>query len=454
MRSRWATILCMLSATAGCGGVHSADPLSGGATTVFDATDGAYANPAPNLTDTDCNAFNLGHTVFDGNWVTAPATTSDMDGLGPLYNQRSCSGCHSHDGRSKPFDTTGALLGMLYRLSIPGADVNGGPLGDAVYGGQLRPYGILGVPGDGTPVVAYSPVPGQFGDRTTYELQKPAYSVTAWNYGPPDASLMMSARTGPAVFGLGLLEAISESDILANIKTNDPDGVVGKANYVWDQASGTTKLGRFGWKANQPSVSQQTQGALNGDIGITSALYPDETCTPTMTACNAATRGPQPDIVDPRLSSLILYMQTLAVPARRSLTDETALHGEKLFAEFGCASCHVPTFVTGTLAGLPEVSGQTIHPYTDLLLHDMGPDLADNRPDYLASGTEWRTTPLWGIGLLQQVNGHDLLLHDARARGISEAILWHGGEALAAKERFRLATLADRNALLAFLNSL
>jgi CxxC motif-containing protein (DUF1111 family) len=452
MSRRHATLL--LSLLAGCGGTPAADPLSGGSTTVFDVTEGAYADPASNLAGTGLDAFNLGHSVFNGNWVTAPATTADLDGLGPLFNQRSCSSCHSRDGRSRPFDANGALLGMLYRLSVPGADANGGPLGDVVYATQLRPYGILGVPGDGAPVVSYTELPGQYGDGSAYSLQQPTYTVGSWSYGAPDPALMISPRTGPAVIGLGLLEALPESVILANIKSHDPDGVVGKANYVWDTAGQVARLGRFGWKANQPSIAQQTQGALNGDIGITSPLYPNESCTATMTACNAAPRGGQPDIDGNRLSALIFYMQTLAVPARRDVSDAKALHGEQLFADFGCASCHVPTYTTGTLDGVPEVSGQTIHPYTDLLLHDLGPGLADGRPDYLATGTEWRTTPLWGIGLLQQVNGHDLLLHDGRARGIGEAILWHGGEAQKARERFRQASSSDRDALLQFLNSL
>lgn len=457
MRTPGATILLVLPAllTGGCGGkAPAADPMSGGATTVFDATQGAYADPASNLAGSRLDAFNLGHAIFNRNWVTAPATTTDLDGLGPLFNQRSCSSCHSRDGRSNPFDMSGALLGMLYRLSVPGVDPNGGPEGDPVYGTQLRPYGILGVPGDGTPVVTYAEVPGTYGDGSAYSLQAPTHTIDAWSYGAPGQGLMISPRTGPAVFGLGLLEAVSESDILANVRSDDPDGVVGKANYVWDTAGAVARLGRFGWKANQPSIAQQTQGALNGDIGITSPLYPDESCTATMTACNAAPRGGQPDIDGDRLAALIFYMQTLAVPARRDVSDGKALHGEQLFTEFGCARCHVPTYTTGTLDGVPEVSGQKIHPYTDLLLHDLGPDLADGRPDYLATGSEWRTTPLWGLGLLMQVNGHDLLLHDGRARGISEAILWHGGEAKTARERFRQASADDRDALLSFLNSL
>ncbi|AKU94863.1 putative thiol oxidoreductase with 2 cytochrome c heme-binding site [Labilithrix luteola] len=432
----------------------SADPFSGGATTVFDATKDAYGNQAANLKGDRANGFNLGHAIFTRNWVTAPATTEDMDGLGPLFNQRSCSGCHARDGRAAPFDAQNNLLGMLFRLSVPGADEHGGPLGDPTYGGQVRPNGILGVPGDGTPRVSYDEKPGTYPDGTPYSLQVPRYSVEGWNYGPPSADLMISPRVAPATIGLGLLEAISENDLLANVRNGDPDGVVGKPNHVWDVTKKATAIGRFGWKANVPTVYQQTAGAFVGDMGITSTPFPEETCTAPMEACKNAPSGGSPEIDDDKLAAVVFYMRTLAVPARRAVSDPTALHGEALFDSFRCSTCHVTTFRTASFDGLPEVSGQTIHPYTDLLLHDMGPDLADNRPDYQATGTEWRTPPLWGIGLLKTVNGHDRLLHDGRARGLEEAILWHGGEATASRERFRSASREDREALLAFLRSL
>ena len=295
---RHASIYGLAFTLAACSHVTPADEASGGATTVLDSTSNAYANAANNL-DTDAlGQFHFGHGIFNQTWVTAPATTSDMDGLGPIFNQRSCSACHSHDGRSAPFDSQGNLLGILFRLSVPGADPHGGPLGDAVYETQLRPYGILKVDGDATPTITYSEKAGAYGDGTTYSLQAPVNSVSAWNYGAPASTMLYSARTGPALVGLGLLEAVPEATILAGIKTDDPDGVVGKANYVWDATTSTATLGRFGWKANQPSVAQQTAAALQGDIGITSSMFPDEPCSPTMTACLAAPRGGQPDIAD------------------------------------------------------------------------------------------------------------------------------------------------------------
>ena len=266
---------------------------------------------------------------------------------------------------------------------------------------------------------------------------------------------MLSPRTGPSVFGLGLLEAVPEEEILAHVLPPDADGVHGVPNYVWDAEQRATVLGRFGWKANQPSTRQQTAGAFAGDIGITSALFRHGTCSPTMTACNAAVSGDDPDfeLSDQSWDAVGFYMRSLAVPARRALADQVALRGERLFETFGCAACHLTTLHTGD-ADVKTLAHQTIHPYTDLLLHDMGPDLADNRPDFQANGSQWRTSPLWGLGLLHKVNQHSFMLHDARARGFAEAILWHGGEGAKARENFRLAEASERDALLEFLESL
>lgn len=451
----------LTTAVCGCGSASDesqpADARLGGAATTIDATQRAYAQSVSGLSEDLAGDFSFGHSTFNVNWVTAPSTTSGLDGLGPIFNARTCSACHSKDGRSAPFDSTGKWLGMLLRLSIPGRAENGGPNPDPVYGDQLRPFGLLGVPGDGTPRVDYREEPGEYGDGTAYSLQVPTYSVEGWSYGEPSEGLSMSPRTGPAVFGLGLLEAVPEAEILANVRDSaDEKGVQGMPNYVWDVTAQATVLGRFGWKANQPSTLQQSAGAFVGDIGITSSLFPHGTCASVMTACNAAKRGGDPDyeLSDGRLSAISFYMKSLAVPARRNLSDARALQGEKLFDRFGCASCHLPTLHTGPSDVAPVLANQTIHPYTDLLLHDMGPDLADDRPDFEASGRQWRTAPLWGVGLLETVNGHNLLLHDARARGLAEAILWHGGEAATARENFRLAPASEREDLLKFLESL
>ena len=462
MRRGAGRILGALVVLTGCSGgatpdqsLAPADPKSGGLSTTLDDSSQAYGNSVSKLDDEQAGKFSLGHSVFSRAWVTAPATTDNLDGLGPLFNARACASCHSKDGRSAPFNASGALLGMLFRLSIPGSADNGGPKPDPVYGDQLRPFGILGVPGDATPHVTYEELPGNYGDGEAYSLQKPSYAIDGWNYGEPGEGLMISPRTGPSVIGLGLLEAVPEDEILANVHPPDADGVQGVPNYVWDAAQQATVLGRFGWKANQPSTLQQTAGAFVGDIGITSSLFRSGTCTPTMTACNSATTGADPDfeLSDQAWHAVGFYMRALAVPARRAVTDQVALQGELLFTTFGCASCHRSTLHTGP-SDVETLANQTIHPYTDLLLHDMGSDLADDRPDYQASGSQWRTPPLWGLGLLQKVNQHSFMLHDARARGFAEAILWHGGEGTTARENFRLATAPERAALLKFLESL
>lgn len=460
--SKIGLFFCSFIAAVGCSSgaasesaLPPAEPKSGGAATTLDDTSQAYGNSVRKLDDDQAGLFSLGHSVFSRAWVTAPATTDNLDGLGPLFNARACASCHSKDGRSAPFNESGALLGMLLRLSIPGTSESGGPNPDPVYGDQLRPFGILGVPGDGTPHVSYEEQPGSYGDGTAFSLQKPSYTIESWNYGEPSEELMISPRTGPSVIGLGLLEAVPEEEILANVHPADDDGVVGMANYVWDAEKQATVLGRFGWKANQPSTMQQTAGAFLGDIGITSALFRKGTCTATMTACNAAISGADPDyeLSEQSWQAVGFYMRSLAVPARRAVDDQVALQGEQLFTKFGCASCHRTTLHTGP-ADVDALANQTIHPYTDLLLHDMGPELADGRPDYLASGNQWRTPPLWGLGLLQKVNQHSFMLHDARARGFAEAILWHGGEGAKARENFRLADAGEREALLRFLESL
>ena len=434
---------------------------SGGDTTVYDTTTDAFANAAANLTSDRLDAFNYGHAIFNRVWVMAPSSTIGLDGLGPLFNARSCSGCHGKDGRGKPPNGPDEpMISMLLRLSVPGQDANGGPLGDPIYGTQLRPYAILGVPVEGTPVVRYQEIDGAFEDGESYTLRMPSYAITKPGYGVPSSALLVSPRVGPFVFGLGLLEAVAESTVREGADENDEngDGISGRPNLVWDVTRQSTVLGRFGWKANVPTVAHQTAGAFQGDMGISSAMFPAELCSPTQSACQAAATGGEtpgePEIDEKKLQATISYMQTLAVPARRNVTDPLVRRGEALFAEVGCANCHRDTLQTGILDDFPELSAQTIHPYTDLLLHDLGSELADGRPDYVATGNEWRTAPLWGIGLVKTVNGHTNFLHDGRARSLLEAILWHGGEAAPARDRVLHQAKPDRDALVRFLESL
>jgi CxxC motif-containing protein (DUF1111 family) len=445
-----------LDAALECPGL-APDPLSGGATTVFDTTVNAFAQPAANQPLAERPDFFTGNALFNRNWVTAPSSTVGSDGLGPIFNAPSCSGCHFKDGRGRPpIDDDGPFETLLVRLSVPGDDAVDGAVAEPYYGRQLGNRSILGVPAEGNPRLEYEERPGAYGDGTPYSLRAPTLVIDDLAYGPLAPDVLTSVRVANQMYGLGLLAALDEATLLARSDPQDAngDGISGRPNVVWDVRRGAPAVGRFGWKANAPTIEQQGAGAFVGDIGITSPLFLDQDCTAVETACANAPDGGTPEIDQLKLDLVTFYVTLLAVPARRDVTDATVRRGEALFASAGCVSCHVPTLVTGELAGFPAVSHQTIHPYTDVLLHDMGPDLADGRPDYLASGSEWRTPPLWGLGLVPTVNDHLFLLHDGRARGFAEAILWHGGEAADAREAFRTMSADDRAALVRFLDSL
>jgi CxxC motif-containing protein (DUF1111 family) len=453
----------VVAALAGCGGdddgYQAGEELAGGDVTVFDETVNAYSHAAPNLVSERRDPFFVGNSFFNRSWVTAPSSTSGVDGLGPTFNARSCTACHTKDGRGRPPAEGEAMLSMLLRLSVPGVDQHGGPVPEPVYGGQLQPDALPGVPAEGRAVIEYIEQPGAYADGTPYSLRAPKYRIEDLAFGPLAPAVSISPRVAPAVFGLGLLELLPEADLLAlaDPDDRDQDGISGRANFVWDVSAQATVLGRFGWKANQPSLLQQTAGAFLGDIGVTSRVFPEQNCSPAQEACLAAPPGGAgglPEIDDGKLDAVVYYGRTLAVPGRRDVRDPEVLHGKRLFRAAGCASCHVPRWTTGPSSELPELARQTIWPYTDLLLHDLGDALADGRPDFLADGREWRTPPLWGLGLLEVVNGHTFLLHDGRARDVAEAILWHGGEAEASREAFRTMVATDRAALLRFLGSL
>jgi CxxC motif-containing protein (DUF1111 family) len=452
---------CLIAVLAACGDDASiyepGEELSGGDTTVFDSGRNAYTLSARNLKGERRDRFFVGNAVFNRNWVTAPASTLGLDGLGPTFNASSCSACHFKDGRGAPPAQPGEpFLGLLLRLSLPGQDAHGGPLDEPVYGGQFNHRAILGVPAEGSAMVEYEEVPGAYADGTLYSLRRPVYRLADLAFGSIDPRVQISPRTAPHMIGLGLLAAVDEADIraLADEDDRDGDGISGRPNQVWDPKTGSTRLGRFGWKANQPGLEQQNAGAFLGDLGITSPLHPAENCPPAQTACAAAPTGGAPELDQDKLDEVTYYTHLLAVPARRDFEAPEVLRGKALFRDAGCAACHVPQLQTGSLDGFPELEAQAIRPFTDLLLHDMGEELADRRPDFLADGREWRTPPLWGLGLIGVVNDHTLLLHDGRARDFAEAILWHGGEGERAREAFRTMPAEGRAALLRFLESL
>ncbi len=455
-----------------------ADPLGekvGGNTTVFATGRNAFSFPAANLDDAERTRFVIGNSFFRRNWVEAPASTKARDGLGPHFIARSCGGCHVQDGRGEPpaifnrlGETKDPTVALLIRLSIPGADGHGGPKHDPVYGDQFNNAGIQGVKPEGRVTVRYKTIQGRFADGTRYELLDPTYGFADLGYGPMHPEIMASPRIAPQIIGVGLLEAIAEADILANAadQAAATGPIKGVPNRVWDAPSGQMMLGRFGWKGNVATIAHQTGGAFLGDMGITSKHFANETCTFTQKDCLAAPSGnssaalgqPGVEIDDKTFDDVVFYQATLAPPARRNPKDAQVVRGQALFAQAQCATCHRPSYVTkeGPFPHLTSkaLSGQRIWPYTDMLLHDMGERLADNRPDFGASGRQWKTPPLWGTGLIKDVNGHTRLLHDGRARGVLEAVLWHGGEAEAAKDRVLKMNKAERDALVKFVESL
>lgn len=433
------------------------EEILGGVASTYDQGRRSFENEVAGLTIEQKLAFFTGNSLFKQAWVSAPATTTARDGLGPLFNAKSCGACHPNDGRGRPPEFSGEKQsGLLFRLGS-GTDGAGNQIFDPVYGGQLQDMSIQKIDYDGDMEILFNEILSTFSDGTSRSLRSPTYSVSNLAYGTLGANTTISPRVGPQVIGLGLLDAISEQDILANEDELDADGdgVSGRANWVWDEENKTTKIGRFGWKANQPSLRQQIAGAFNGDLGVTSSIFPEENCAPWFD-CDTVPNGDdgEHELTDNFLMQSEIYLAALSVPVRRNAKDDNVLKGKLLFAEIGCNNCHIDEFRTSVSPVLSVLNNQTIRPYTDLLLHDMGEGLADNTPDFLANGQEWRTPPLWGIGLIQTVNGHQFLLHDGRARDAEEAILWHGGEGENSKEKYKELCEEDRENLLKFLESL
>ncbi|HCQ39216.1 MAG TPA: thiol oxidoreductase [Verrucomicrobiales bacterium] len=437
----------------------SDDRLSGGETTVFVTNDKAFARPLANISRLTRRQHTVGNSFFNQNWVASPASTTSRDGLGHLFNARSCSACHVRDGRAEPPGNGEFALGLVMRISLPGRLATGGPVPDPSYGLQVSERALPGLKAEGHVRVSYDEVDGTYPDGGRFSLRRPTYKIVDLGAGPLNSKTRFSPRVAPAVHGLGLLAAVEEGTLraLEDPGDRDGDGISGKLNMVWDYEGKRLVPGRFGWKANQPSLRQQTAGAFVGDLGITSPLFPEENHTAAYAELHNL--GDQSEDQHPELSAKILqrvtaYLETLAPPARRNVDDPVVRQGQRLFARMNCASCHTPELRTGNDYPLVELRDQTIRPYTDLLLHDMGEGLADGREDFEANGQEWRTPPLWGVGLQERVNGHTMLLHDGRARNLTEAILWHGGEAEKSRELFLNSTSKERSALLSFLQSL
>lgn len=459
-------------AASGAGDADGVDVRTGGETTVWADGRNAFSFPLANLSDDERARFAVGNSFFRRNWVEAPASTKARDGLGPHFIARSCGGCHVQDGRGAPPDLRQRIgpsgqeqpVALLMRLSVPGTPAaHAGVVPEPVYGDQFSNSAVPGVKPEGRVTLRRVPVRGRFADGTPYVLQTPVYGFSHLGYGPMRPDLLTSPRIAPQLAGVGLLEAIAESDILGNAAAQaaSTGPIKGQVNRVWDAFAGETRVGRFGWKANVATIAHQTAGAFAGDIGITSSKNPEQGCTAAQRDCRAALAGGHeggPEIDDRTLADVIFYQATLAPAARRHADDVQVRRGQALFHQAQCAACHRPSYQTSQppfpALTSPKVAGQRIWPYTDLLLHDMGEALADGRPDFAANGRQWKTPPLWGVGLIRDVNGHQRLLHDGRADGVLEAILWHGGEAEASRQQVLKLSRGDREALVKFVESL
>ena len=433
-----------------------------------------YTQPVAGLTPKQMQVFLQGERVFTNFWMAVnnpviplvwdlsqPGPAGGEWGLGPMFLATNCASCHLNAGRGRALDSSGSLaIQHVLRISVPGEGPHGSPQPDPNYGTDIQMFDTVtrkdpeARAGEAEVYIDWSTKTFTFPDGETLALRQPKVRVEKLNFGPLPESVMLSLRNSQAMVGMGYLEAISEKDILQVAQQQKAQGLNGRPNYVRDDINKKQAMGRFGWKANQPSIKQQIAAAFSADIGVTSSLYPFTLCTPAQLECLAAIRAPKPELRPEMWEAITFWNQSLAIPERRDVDKPEVKRGEALFVSSGCAMCHVPEWRTGKYTAVPVISNQRIRPYTDLLLHDMGPDLADGRPDFKASGSDWRTPPLWGIGLSKQVSASTSFLHDGRARNLLEAVVWHGGEAQASRDKFTALPAEQRKDLITFLESL
>lgn len=442
----------------------------------------SFDNPAANMDSALRPDFFAGKALAEQPWIKAPTATDARDGLGPLYNARACLACHIRGGRSRVPDNSGDALftGPLVKFSLPlpdGAPMpTAGVVPEPVYGDQLQTQSIalahqlrthdpaaIAASGDvapeSYPTIQWQESRFRYPDGREVSLRQPRLEFANNGYGPLHADTLISLRNAPSIQGSGLLELIAQADLdaLADPDDANGDGISGRSNQVWQPLQQRWVPGRFGLKANRPDLATTVAAAFANDVGISNPLFPDQPCTAAQTACLRQRNGNNADgfeLPDNLLQLVTNFTRNLGVPLRRHPDAADVVAGEALFMASGCSLCHQPSFVTVASSEFPHLGGQTIWPYSDLLLHDMGPALADGRPDFYASGSEWRTPPLWGIGLSQKINGSSNFLHDGRARSLEEAVLWHGGEADAARQYFTALPEVKRQQLLEFVNSL
>ncbi len=395
--------------------------------------------------------FEIGRALFEQHWSAAPASTQAADGLGPLFNARACVSCHTGGGRGTAYDAQGNVQpALLFKLGR-----HGGTAGDPIYGQQIQPESVAGLGGEAHPSVTFENHDVTLSDGTVVTLHKPVPHLDALAYGPLAPETVISLRVATAIHGIGLLERIPDKEILIRARP-DGDGISGRPNEVVDPATGKIMLGRFGWKAGEPSLEAQDAKALDLDIGLSNPIYRDSygDCTQREPQCLAMPNGASPQFenleVPAPLTKLIdRFVSEAMLPATATEAKDVA-KGREVFMESGCEACHRASF---NLPATDKKPARQIAPYTDLLLHDMGMELADHVKDGDASGREWRTAPLWGIGVTLRSDNVGLL-HDGRARNVLEAILWHDGEAAPARNNVEQLSAADREALIDFIGSL
>lgn len=434
--------------------------LQGGAGSSKKSADrNAYSQHTQTLDFEGLQNFKIGNALFNKLWVSSPSSTLASDGIGPFYNARACQSCHIKDGRGqRPMQSEKTASFLLQLKNKQGDQWNADP----VYGAQLQTSAVPGIQAEALVRIDTTPIELELDDGTLETLHQPSYHLIDLAYGPLHEDTVISPRLAPSMPGLGLLQAIDERHILAYEDPDDAnnDGISGRANWQLN-SDGTKSMGRFGLKAAAASIRVQTAHAFVTDMGLSSSLFnhPNGDCTKAQSVCDNLADGVQQHLSDYEVSDEILelvsfYSENLAVPVRRTMNAENVLKGKSLFYEANCIACHTPKHVTSKEAAQPEHKFQLIWPYTDLLLHDMGEALADNAGEGEATGREWRTAPLWGIGLAQTVNPRTSFLHDGRASTLLEATLWHGGEAEASANYVKAMSAIERDALVSFLESL
>jgi CxxC motif-containing protein (DUF1111 family) len=431
-----------------------------------------YSKPIKGIDVEDKLDFKIGEGVFQKFWVPSPSSTTASDGLGPLHNTRSCNSCHLNNGRghAPEADVNGASIpsfliriGQSYKQPSPVADFMYPNLGDKFYGKQLQGHSAQNVLPEGDYYLSYETRSEALADGTRVELRKPHLHWSTLNYGPFEKNTGFTMLVSPALVGMGLLDNIPNDTIIENSDPDDKnnDGISGRVSWVPSNGGKEKIIGRFGYKASAPSVTAQNQAAFNTDLGLSTPLNPAASgdCTELQKECIKSPNGNSKHLdnleVDKQQTRLVdLFVSLSSPPSMRNLSESTFLEGKEIFDNGGCASCHIPKMETGKNSSFTALNNRTFYPFTDMLLHDMGPELASGFPIFSAMPNEWRTAPLWGIGLSEKVSGRAGFLHDGRARTIEEAILWHGGEAKTSQQFYKQLNKEYRKKLIYFLESL